>query len=321
MLNIKPGQRWISAAEPELGLGTILRADNRQIDIIFTGCGELKHFTHAASPLLRVRFDVGDRVAVAGQLVHVDAIGGEDDLLIYRCGSDDFIEGAIDPEQPMLPLTLRLLLGQSDAGHLFDLRRQALQLFALSQEDFEHFAMALLDHHCCRLNPVSEHVFRIDATGSDWLERIDGDSPCTFDTIAASAGALSLLDRDHLLIREMTQHFLHSHAGNAGFLVDDGLASRSAVLETLFVNGPECTHLAIDALGNALTDYQPNEQALFRSRGSQTDLKPYKRSLERLYPVLLQQALEHAAQADAGRLQALRLVAGSEFALFGKLPR
>ena len=71
MPNIMPGQRWISSAEPELGLGTILRTDARQSDIIFTGCGELKHFTHASSPLLRVRFEPGDTrevplVALAG---------------------------------------------------------------------------------------------------------------------------------------------------------------------------------------------------------------------------------------------------------------
>lgn len=321
MLNIKPGQRWISAAEPELGLGTILRADNRQIDIVFTGCGELKHYTHAASPLLRVRFDTGDLIAVTGQLVQIDAAAGQDDLLVYRCGGTEIIEGAIDPEQPMLPLTLRLLIGQSDAGHLFDLRRSGLCLQTLTQKDFEHYAMTLLDRYGFRLNPVSEHVFDIDSSGSAWPERLGADMRCSFETAGENTERTTRLDRNHPLISGITAHFLQSHAGNAGFLVDDSLASRSAVLETLFVNESECTHLAIDALGNALTDYQPSEQALFRSRGSQTDLKPYKRSLERLYPALLQQALEHAAREQAGTLQALRLVVGSEFTLFGKLPR
>lgn len=321
MLNIKPGQRWISAAEPELGLGTILRADSRQIDIIFTGCGELKHFTHAASPLLRVTFEAGDRIAVDAQLLRVDATDDRDGVLVYRCDGHDYIEGAIDPDQPMLPLALRLLIGQSDAGHLFDLRRQGLQLHVLQQEDFERFAMALLDYHGFRLNPVSEHAFTIDQGGSDWPHAVDPDTLCTFDTAGDGNGPMVRLDRNHRLISELTVHFLQSHAGNAGFLVDDSLASRSAVLETLFVEGSECTHLAIDALGNVLSDYLPNEQALFRSRGGQIDLKPYKRSLERLYPALLQQSLERAARDGAGSLQALRMVVGSEFALFGKLPR
>ncbi len=321
MLNIKPGQRWISAAEPELGLGTILRADNRQIDIIFTGCGELKHFTHAASPLLRVRFEAGDRIAVDAQLQRVEAIDDRDGVLAYGCGGLDFIEGAIDPEQPLLPLALRLLIAQCDAGHLFDLRRMGFQLHTLPQADFEAYVMALLDYYGCRLSPVSEHAFRITQDESRLPEPFALDSICTFDSDAAGKASMVCIDSYHPLISVTTEHFLQSHAGNAGFLVDDTLASRSAVLETLFVNGSECTHLAIDALGNFLTDYRPNEQALFRSRGSQSDLKPYQRSLERLYPGLLHQALEHAACADAGTLQALRLVVGSEFALFGKLAR
>lgn len=321
MLNIKPGQRWISSVEPELGLGTVLRADNRQIDIVFTGCGELKHFTHSASPLLRVSFDCGDLVAIDGRHFRLDGIEQLDGLLHYRCGNESFSEGVIDPEQPMLPLPLRLLVGQSDAGYLFDLRRQGLQLHALSQEDFELFAICLLDFYGCRLNPVSEHVFRIDASKSSLSELPEIDSPCTFDSAINPDSAVNCLDRNHPLISLITAHFLQSHAGNAAFLIDDSLASRSAVLETLFGNGLTSSHMAIDALGNLLNDYQPSEPALFRSRGSQTDLKPYKRSLERLYPTLLQQAMTLAAEADAGTLQALRLVVGSEFALFGKQMR
>lgn len=318
MLNIKPGQRWISAAEPELGLGTILRADNRQIDIIFTGCGELKHFTHAASPLLRVTFQVGDRIAIDRQLLRIEGISDSEGVLVYQCGNEHMIEGAIDPDQPMLPLALRLLIGQCDAGHLFDLRRMGLQRHDLPQADFEAYAMALLDHYGCRLSPVSEHAFRIALDESRLPEPFAVDSLCTFDVEAVGDASMVCIDRNHPLISATTEHFLQSHAGNAGFLIDDTLASRSAVLETLFVNGTAASHLAIDALGNVLSDYRPNEQALFRSRGSQNDLKPYQRSLERLYPVLLNKALEHAANSGAGTLQALRLVVGSEFALFGK---
>jgi hypothetical protein len=321
MLNIKPGQRWISSVEPELGLGTVLRADNRQVDIIFTGCGELKHFTHAASPLLRVSFECGDLVAVDSRHYRLDGVDQQNGLLEYRCGDDCFIEGVIDPEQPMLPLTLRLLVGQSDAGYLFDLRRQGLQLHALSQEDFELFAISLLDFYGCRLNPVSEHVFLIDASNSSLPEISEIELPCTFESAIDHDPAVVCLNRNHRLISFITAHFLQSHAGNAAFLIDDSLASRSAVLETLFINGLTSHHLTIDALGNYLNDYQPSEPALFRSRGSQTDLKPYKRSLERLYPALLQQAMTHATEADAGNLQALRLVVGSEFALFGKQMR
>lgn len=318
MLKITPGQRWISSTEPELGLGTVLRADKRQVDVIFTGCGELKHYTLDACPLLRVGFECGDLVAVDGRHVRLDAVERHEELLLYRSGDEGFSEGVIDPEQPMLPAALRLLIGQCDAGHLFDLRRQALNLQALGQEDFEHFAIDLLDYHGYRLIPISEHVFRIGAGDRAIPASTESGLTFTFVPTQGEEPEAVCIDRNHALIADLTAQFLQTQAGNAGFLIDVGLASRSAVLETVFVNGPACRHLAIDALGNVLADYQPGEQAVFRSRGSQIDLKPYKRSLERLYPALLQRATELAAQEYAGTLQALRLVVGSEFALFGK---
>ena len=321
MLNIKPGQRWISAAEPELGLGTVLRADNRQIDIVFIAAGELKHFTPSASPLLRIAFESGDRIHVEGIERCIDGVEQDDGILAYRCGGDRIAEGAIDPLQPMLPLALRLLLGQCDAAHLFDLRRDCLRLQVLDQDAFEHFAMDLLGHYGFRFHALSEHVFRIEAgPRSDWAFAPAGQA-CAFGAVAGPADPVVRIGKSHPLVMQAVQDFLRSHAGNASFLVDDGLAARSAVLETVFVNGTDCRQFAIDALGNPLTGYQPTPQALFRSRGSQIDLKPYRRSLERLYPALLTQAMTRAQAEDAGSLQSLRMVVGSEFAMFGRTVR
>lgn len=321
MLHIKPGQRWISAAEPELGLGTILRADNRQIDIVFIAAGELKHFTPAASPLLRVGFARGDRIQVDGATLLVEAVEQDNGILAYRCNGERITESVIDPLQPLLPSALRLLIGQCDAAHLFDLRRQCLCLQGLDQDEFEHFAMDLLGHYGFRLNPLSEHVFRIDAGPQAGLPFAHAGQPCEFGAVADTAGPVLQIGKQHELIVQATADFLQSHAGNAGFLVDDGLAARSAVLETVFVNGADCRQYAIDALGNPLSGYQPTALALFRSRGGMVDLKPYKRSLERLYPGLLQLATERAEQDAAGTLQAVRMVVGAEFAAFGRAAR
>lgn len=321
MSHIKPGQRWISAAEPELGLGTILRADGRQIDIVFIASGELKHFTPAASPLLRAGFERGDRIRVDGAEMSIDAVEPEDGILVYRCAAGRIAESVIDPLQPLLPLALRLLIGQCDAAHLFDLRRRCLCLQSLDQDEFEHFAMDLLGHYGFRLNPLSEHVFRIDAGPQAGLPFAHTGQPCAFGAVADTAGPVLQIGKTHELIVQAAADFLHSHAGNAGFLVDDGLAARSAVLETVFVNGADCWQYAIDALGNPLSGYQPTALALFRSRGSLVDLKPYRRSLERLYPNLLAQATTAAQARGAGILQAVRMVVGAEFAAFGRTSR
>ena len=72
---------------------------------------------------------------------------------------------------------------------------------------------------------------------------------------------------------------------------------------------------------NELAQYAPNEQAVFRTRGRIVDLKPFKRSLELIYPSLLEASVQAAQSKPADKLQALRLVVGSEFTAFGKSKR
>ncbi|MEY3371905.1 MAG: polymerase-associated protein RapA [Pseudomonadota bacterium] len=319
MLNIMPGQRWISTAEPELGLGTILRADARQSDIIFTGCGELKHFTHASSPLLRVRFEIGDSIQMDGAVRTVDAVTEDSSgTLSYCCAGETLHEGSIDPEQPHLPASLRLLIAQYDAAYLFELRRRALQADTLDQDAYELFAIALLSHFGCRFMPVSEHVFLLDAETSELEPGFDKSTPCRFGNDENFSEGHSI-HGGHPLMRTALERFLQSRAGSAGFLIDDTLPARSAVLET---STDGCVSLlSLDVRGNHLSVYTPNEQAVFRSRDSQIDMKPFMRSLSQIYPTLLETSLLHAAQSDAGKLEALRLVVGAEFALFGKKSR
>lgn len=322
MPNIMPGQRWISSAEPELGLGTILRADARQSDIIFTGRGELKHFTHASSPLLRVRFEPGDCLFMNGSACTVDEVtedaGG---TLNYRCGREMLHEGSIDPEQQHLPATLRLLVGQYDDADLFELRRRALQAGDLDQEAFELYAIALLGHYGCRFTPVSEHVFLLDAEASELQPGFDKSTPCRFGN-DENTGEGHYIHGGDPLMRTARERFLQSRAGSAGFLIDDTLPARSAVLETVFRSADGAvSSLALDARGNHLPAFSPSEQAVYRSRDSLIDLKPFMRSLNQIYPMLLESSLRHAAEADAGKLEALRLVVGAEFALFGRKNR
>jgi hypothetical protein len=322
MLNIKPGQRWISTAEPELGLGTILRADHRQADIIFTGCGELKHFTHASSPLLRVSFEPGDSLLLDASARHVEAVHEDDSgMLVYQCGNDLVPEGSIDPEQPALPAPLRLLIGQYDSAPLFELRRMALQAGTLDQDAFERFAIVLLAHFGCRFSQQSEHRFLIDTNDSVLEPEFDSNTPCAFGPECTQDGA-QYIHYGHPLIATANRALLEHRTGNAAFMIDDTLPSRSAVLETVF-RGEDGSmlSLALDAKGNRLEGYVPNEQAVFRSRDSKIDIKPFKRSLALIYPALLESSRAIAAESGYGKLEALRLVVGAEFALFGKTLR
>ena len=48
-----PGQRWFSTAEPELGLGTVMRLAGRSVQIVFTGTGVVRQYAVDSAPLAR----------------------------------------------------------------------------------------------------------------------------------------------------------------------------------------------------------------------------------------------------------------------------
>ncbi|MBP7371020.1 MAG: hypothetical protein KA902_06215 [Arenimonas sp.] len=323
MLSFKPGQRWYSTAEPDLGLGTILRAENRQVDIIFTGTGELKHYTQASAPLVRCLFTVGDQIGFNHDLYTIESVTVENDIACYRTKDQDFIEGALDAEQVFIPPSIRLLLNQNDQGYLFDLRKNALCADQLNQDDFEHFVIELLNYYGCQFTPQSTHAFLLDASGLT-LEGFDDlkrdTHRCTFDpSDCHGLEKFTYLDRQHALYVAAKQDFLNNQKGNASFLMDDRLPTRSAVLETVFTDADnKASCFAVDAKLNLLTQFSANQQAIFRTKLSTLDLTPYKRSLAVILPAVMATTFKHSETLKAGKLQALRLVVGSEFALFGK---
>ena len=67
MSNFVPGQRWFSTAEPELGLGTVLRLAGRSVQIVFTGSAVIRHYAMGSAPLSRAVFRAGDQIRVNGR--------------------------------------------------------------------------------------------------------------------------------------------------------------------------------------------------------------------------------------------------------------
>ncbi|MCV6625628.1 MAG: hypothetical protein OIF38_05995, partial [Cellvibrionaceae bacterium] len=49
-----PGQRWVSNTEAELGLGIIVDADERIVEISFPAAGERRQYALNNAPLSRV---------------------------------------------------------------------------------------------------------------------------------------------------------------------------------------------------------------------------------------------------------------------------
>lgn len=56
------GQRWISDAESELGLGTIVAIEDRMLTLLFAASGEQRLYSLEEAPITRVRFNIGDEI-------------------------------------------------------------------------------------------------------------------------------------------------------------------------------------------------------------------------------------------------------------------
>lgn len=110
-----------------MGLGTVLRLSGRQVQIVFTGSGMLRHYAIGSAPLLRAAFRPGDRVQIDGVGRIVERFEVEGGLVRYHCGSQCFAEGELDAEQPVSQADARLLAGRLDRNDRFELRREMLE--------------------------------------------------------------------------------------------------------------------------------------------------------------------------------------------------
>lgn len=125
-----PGQRWFSSAEPELGLGTVLRLAGRSVQLVFTASGTVRQYALESAPLVRAVFRNGDRVRVDGREIVVEAVEDRAGLVWYRAGNDAFMEGQLDAEQPVSKADQRLISGRIDRNAQFERRLHALELRA-----------------------------------------------------------------------------------------------------------------------------------------------------------------------------------------------
>lgn len=122
-----PGQRWISAAEPELGLGTVLRVDGRSVQVLFAKSGVLRQYAQDSAPLTRAEFRVGQRIAGKGVAFLVERVEIHDGLITYRGEGRELHEGQLDDEQSVSQADDRLIGGRVDSVDAFELRHEALE--------------------------------------------------------------------------------------------------------------------------------------------------------------------------------------------------
>jgi ATP-dependent helicase HepA len=127
MRTLVPGQRWISNAEPELGLGTLVRIEHRSVQVLFATAGVLRHYALHSAPLTRAEFRPGQRVVGKKQSFVVERVSEADGLLTYHAGERALPESDLDDTQPISRADERLKSARVDSPERFDFRVQALR--------------------------------------------------------------------------------------------------------------------------------------------------------------------------------------------------
>lgn len=138
--NIVPGQRWISNAESELGLGLILEVNLKRITVLYLACGEKRIYARDNAPLTRVKFLVGDIIENVDDVkLTVLQILEIDNLITYACIDKAGQEVLLDEMELNHHLQFnkpqdRLFAGQIDPSRWFKLRYQTWQVLKQLQQ-------------------------------------------------------------------------------------------------------------------------------------------------------------------------------------------
>ena len=128
-----PGQRWISNAETELGLGIVAAVADRRVELSFPAAAEQRVYALENAPLGRVIYPVGDRIRSAdGQALRITAVNVQGGCVIYT-GVDEQGNAAVLHEIDLDSFVHfsqpkdRLFAGQVDKPARYQLRCETLR--------------------------------------------------------------------------------------------------------------------------------------------------------------------------------------------------
>lgn len=138
------GQRWISNTEADLGLGIVVEAVDRRVEITFPAASEQRVYATDNAPLGRVIYPVGDRVSSAeGHGFTIVSSRVHDGCVVYT-GVDDKNEGLVLHEVDLDSFVHfskpkdRLFAGQIDKPGRFKLRCETLQHLQRIRQSLVH---------------------------------------------------------------------------------------------------------------------------------------------------------------------------------------
>ncbi len=148
-----PGQRFLSNAEPELGLGTLVRIEGRSVQVLFATAGVLRRYAAHSAPIARAEFRPGQKITGKGMSFVVERVGECDGLLVYHGDGKTLSEAELDDNQAMSRADERLIAGRVDRADRFDFRLEALlrraQALRSPAWGLESARIDLVDHQLC----------------------------------------------------------------------------------------------------------------------------------------------------------------------------
>jgi len=122
------GQRWVSHADAQLGLGIIVEVEGRRVTVTFPAVGEERTYSLDNAPLTRLRFKVGDHISTIDDVELLLTAVDEKDGILFYTGTDHHEQSMMVSELELdsfVQLTTpqqRLLNGHFDKNDKFALR-------------------------------------------------------------------------------------------------------------------------------------------------------------------------------------------------------
>jgi ATP-dependent helicase HepA len=121
------GQRFMSEAEPELGLGRVEHIEKRSLVLRFPASDTLRRYAAGAAPIRRVAFRVGDEVEdQRGRRLRIEKVIEHGGLFIYEDRSRRLPESELSGSLIHSKPEDLLLAGLWNRSRGFDIRRRAL---------------------------------------------------------------------------------------------------------------------------------------------------------------------------------------------------
>ncbi len=167
-----PGQRWISEAEPGLGLGLVVEVDVRTATVLFPASEEQRVYAREEAPLSRVQFQPGDAISDHdGRSLTVQSVDEEEGILLYTCHDAEgavvvLPETRLDHRMQLVRPLERLLAGLIDKTRWFELRQDAARWAGEAQRSPVRGLLG------ARIEPIAHQLYIANEVGQRSAPRV-----------------------------------------------------------------------------------------------------------------------------------------------------